>query len=280
MRTIDFHVHLPDPPGHPAAKEKEELARYFGDSGELPTVDDMLDTYSELDAMAVVFSIDQESNKGVPYVGNDYVAEVAARHPERLIGFGSVNPWSGDRAIAEVERLASELGLRGLKFHPSLQEFFPNDERFYPLWERCAELGLPLLFHTGQTGVGGRTAGGGGVKLKYCRPIPHIDDVAADFPELTIVMAHPAVPWQEEQLSVALLKDNVFMDLSGWSPKYFRPILVQYARTILQDKVLFGSDYPVFGPDRWLRDFETLGFPDDVAEKILLTNAQGVLGLG
>lgn len=279
MRAIDFHVHVPDPPGHPAAREKEELARYFGDSGALPTVGDMVATYEALDARAVVFSIDQESTTGLPYIGNDYVAEVVAAHPERLIGFGSVDPWSGERAIREAERSVIELGLRGLKFHPSLQEFFPNDERFYPLWERCSELGIPLLFHSGQTGVGGRTAGGGGVKLKYCKPIPHIDDVAADFPDLTVVMAHPAVPWQEEQLSVALLKSNVFMDLSGWSPKYFRPILVQYARTILQDKVLFGSDYPVFHPERWLADFDTLDFPDDVVEKILVGNATRVLGL-
>lgn len=279
MRAIDVHVHVPDPPGHPAAREKEDLARYFGDSGRLPTVADMVATYEALDALAVVFSIDQESTTGLPYIGNDYVAEVVAAHPDRLIGFGSVDPWNGDRAIREVERAVTELGLRGLKFHPSLQQFFPNDERFYPLWERCSELGIPVLFHSGQTGVGGRTAGGGGVKLKFCRPIPHIDDVAADFPELTIIMAHPAVPWQEEQLSVALLKSNVYMDLSGWSPKYFRPILVQYARTILQDKVLFGSDYPVFHPERWLADFATLEFPADVAEKILIDNAKRVLSL-
>ncbi len=141
-----------------------------------------------------------------------------------------------------------------------------------------AELGVPALFHTGQTGVGSGTPGGGGYKLKYSH-LMHLDDVAADFPELTIILAHPAVPWQEEQLAVVLHKGNVYMDLSGWSPKYFRPILTQYATTLLQDKVLFGSDYPVLQPDRWLRDFEALEMKPEVRQKILLENARKVLQL-
>ena len=106
-----------------------------------------------------------------------------------------------------------------------------------------------------------------------------LDDVAADFPDLTIILAHPAVPWQEEQLAVVLHKANVFMDLSGWSPKYFRPILTQYATSLLQDKVLFGSDYPVLKPERWLKDFETLEMKPEVRQKILLENARKLLKL-
>jgi predicted TIM-barrel fold metal-dependent hydrolase len=92
-------------------------------------------------------------------------------------------------------------------------------------------------------------------------------------------MAHPAVPWQEEQLAVALHKGNVYIDLSGWSPKYFRPVLLQYVTTLLQDKVLFGSDYPALQPDRWLRDFEALEVKAEVRQKILLENAKRVLKL-
>ncbi|MCI0486008.1 MAG: amidohydrolase family protein, partial [Blastocatellia bacterium] len=91
--------------------------------------------------------------------------------------------------------------------------------------------------------------------------------------------AHPAVPWQEEQLSIALHKANVYIDLSGWSPKYFRPVLVQYAGTILQDKVLFGSDYPAIQPERWLRDFDNLDLKEEVRKKILLENARKLLKL-
>jgi predicted TIM-barrel fold metal-dependent hydrolase len=277
MRAIDVHVHVPDPPGHLAAKEKEDMVSYFG-AAELPkSPAEMYEKYKELDIFAVIFSIDAESASGVPYVGNEYVAGVVEDYPDQFMGFASVDPWKGKIACQELERAVNELGLRGLKLHPTTQAFFPSDPRFYPLWETAAGLGIPVLFHSGQTGVGAGEPGGGGQKLKYAQPIPHIDDIAADFPNLTIIMAHPAVPWQEEQLSVALHKGNVFIDLSGWSPKYFRPMLVKYIGSILQDKVLFGSDYPILMPERWLRDFETLNLKESVQAKILLENAIRVL---
>ena len=239
---------------------------------------EMYETYQALDLFGVIFAIDAETTSGVPYVGNDYIASVARQYPDRFIGFASVDPWKGALAIQELERSVKELGLRGLKLHPTTQAFFPNDAHFYPLWKKCAELSIPVLFHTGQTGVGAGTPGGGGYKLKYAHPL-HIDDIAADFPELTIIMAHPAVPWQEEQLAVVLHKANVYMDLSGWSPKYFRPVLTQYVTSLLQDKVLFGSDYPVLQPERWLRDFEGLEMKPEVRQKILLENARKLLNL-
>jgi predicted TIM-barrel fold metal-dependent hydrolase len=279
MKAIDIHVHVPDPLGHPAAKEKEDMAAYFGLTDLPKTPEALYEKYKALDIFGVIFSIDAETNTGVPYIGNDYVADVARRYSDQFLGFASVDPWKGKTAIRELERSVKELGLRGLKLHPTTQAFFPNERRFYPLWEACAGLGIPVLFHSGQTGVGARQPGGGGFKLKYCQPIPYIDDVAADFPALTIIMAHPAVPWQEEQLSVALHKQNVYIDLSGWSPKYFRPILVQYMKSLLKDKVLFGSDYPVLMPERWLQDFDALGLDDQVHKKILLDNARGILNL-
>jgi len=279
MRAIDVHVHVPDPPGHPAALQKERMAQYFR-AGSMPrSPEEMYETYKALDLFGVIFSIDEETARGIPYVGNDWVANVVQKYPDRFLGFASVDPWKGAMAVRELERAVKVLGLRGLKLMPITQAFFPNDARFYPLWEKCVELGIPVLFHTGQTGVGAGTPGGGGLKLKYARPIPYIDDVAADFPDLTIIMAHPGVPWQEEQLSVALHKANVYMDLSGWSPKYFRPVLLQYATSLLQDKVLFGSDYPLIQPERWLRDFEALEIKEEVRQKILLDNARKLLKL-
>jgi hypothetical protein len=127
--------------------------------------------------------------------------------------------------------------------------------------------------------VGAGVPGGNGLKLSYGRPIPYIDDVAADFPNLTIIGAHPSWPWQEEMLAVAVHKTNVYIDLSGWSPKYFSPSLIQYANTLLQDRVLFGSDYPFLTPERWLADFEKAGFKPQVREKILLHNAKRLLKL-
>ncbi len=275
--AIDVHVHPPNPTGESLTSSKE--AQEYFRTGPPPTsAQQVADYYASLDMMAVVFDIDSETATGRAPTPNDYFAGLMQQHPKQFIGFGSVDPWKGRAAVKEAKRCA-ELGLRGLKFMPNMQQFYPNDERFYPLWETAQGLGLLVLFHTGTTGVGAARPGGGGIKLKYSAPIPYVDDVAADFPELRIIMAHPAWPWQEEQLAVLVHKPNVYMDLSGWSPKYFQPSLVQYANTLLQDKVMFGSDYPVISPERWLRDFEQAGFREEVRQKILLGNAAKLLGI-
>ena len=169
--------------------------------------------------------------------------------------------------------------MRGFKFHPTVQGFDPSADEFRPLWAAIAELGVPVVVHTGQTGVGAGLPGGYGLKLRYSNPML-LDDVAAEHPDLTIILAHPSVPWQDEALSMAAHKANVYIDLSGWSPKYFSPALVRQAGSILQDKMLFGSDYPALTPDRWLDDFAELDLRDEARPKILKGNAVRVLGLG
>jgi len=275
--AIDVHVHPPNPSGESLTSSKE-AQEYFRAGPPPGSAQEVAEYYASLDMMAVVFDIDSETATGRAPTPNDYFVDLMTRHPRQFIGFGSVDPWKGRAAVNEAKRCA-ELGLRGLKFMPNMQQFFPNEERFYPLWEAAQGLGLVVLFHTGTTGVGAARPGGGGIKLKYSQPIPYVDDVAADFPQLNIIMAHPAWPWQEEQLAVLVHKPNVYMDLSGWSPKYFQPSLVQYANTLLQDKVLFGSDYPVITPERWLRDFEQADFRDEVRPKILRENAAKLLGI-
>ena len=210
---------------------------------------------------------------------NDYVAEIASSHPDQFIGFASVDPHKGEWAVEEVERSVSELGLKGLKLHPIHQAFFPSDEAFRPLFDKCEELGVPVLIHSGYAAAGAGTPGGGGFKLKYARPIPYIDDLAADHPDLTIIMAHPAWPWVDEQVAVALHKPNVYIDLSGWAPRYIPRDLIREANTRLQNKMLFGSDYPYMPPSRWLQEFEELEMRDGPRQKILLDNAKRVLGL-
>jgi predicted TIM-barrel fold metal-dependent hydrolase len=135
------------------------------------------------------------------------------------------------------------------------------------------------LFHSGQTGIGAGVRGGGGIRLKYANPMA-VDDVAVDFPDLPIILAHPSFPWQDEALAVATHKPLVHIDLSGWSPKYFPPQLVQYANSLLKDKMLFGSDFPVITPDRWLKDFEALNIKPEVRPMILKDNAVRLFGLG
>ena len=133
---------------------------------------------------------------------------------------------------------------------------------------------MPLCPVWNSTGM----PGGGGVRLKYGHPMP-IDDVAVDFPEMPIIMAHPSFPWQDEAISICLHKPTVYIDLSGWSPKYFSPTLVQYANTLLKHKVLFGSDYPLLTPDRWLADLEKTAIREDVRPLILRENAIKLFGL-
>ncbi len=159
-----------------------------------------------------------------------------------------------------------------------MQSFSPDDGSAYPLLEVAQEHRVPALFHTGQTGIGADLPGGGGILLAPSNPLL-LDEVAATFPDLTIIMAHPSFPWQDEALAVATHKQNVFIDLSGWSPKHFPPQLVRYANSLLQDKVLFGSDYPLITPDRWLADFAKLEIKPAVRPKILKDNAVRVLGL-
>ena len=168
--------------------------------------------------------------------------------------------------------------IRGLKLHPPLQQFAPNDRIAYPLYEVFAEARLPVLFHTGHSGIGTGMPGGGGIRLKYGHPML-VDDVAVDFPDLPIILAHPSFPWQDEAISVCLHKPTVYIDLSGWSPKYFSPTLVQYANTLLKHKVLFGTDYPLLTPDRWLADFATIAIKDEVRPLILKENAVRLFGL-
>jgi uncharacterized protein len=205
------------------------------------------------------------------------VLAAARANPDVLIPFGSVDPHRGKLAVRQARELI-EQGVRGFKFHPNTQRFWPNDTEFFPLYRVIAEAGLIALFHSGTTGIGAGMPGGGGVRLKYSNPMA-VDDVAAEFPDLDIILAHPSFPWQEEALAVAVHKPNVYIDLSGWSPKYFPEILVQYINTRLRGKMLFGSDYPLITPERWLADFEKLPIRDEVRPEVIKGNAARLLGL-
>ena len=279
VTAIDVHVHTERTrDGHdPMPPElREAAANYFGSHRDLPTVDDVADYYRERNMAAVLFTVDWESRSGIAPIPNEEIFDAAAQNPDVIIPFASVDPARPD--ALDRARQAVESGARGFKFHPNLQAFFPNDELAYPLYEVIAEAAVPALFHSGHSGIGTGVPGGGGFRLKYSNPMC-IDDVAADFPGLQIVLAHPSFPWQDEAISVCLHKSNVWIDLSGWSPKYFAPQLVQYANSQLRDKVLFGSDFPLITPDRWLADFEQAPFKDEVRPLILKENAARLLGL-
>ncbi|MBB4931609.1 hypothetical protein F4561_002429 [Lipingzhangella halophila] len=280
--AIDVHTHA-EVSQEGTASLSDELheasSAYFKVEGDRkPTLPEIAAHFRERSMACVVFPVDTESTTGQPAVPNEEVAEAAANHSDVLIPFASIDPAKGRLGARQARRLVEEFGVKGFKFHPNLQEFYPNDRRAYVLYETLAELGVVALFHTGQTGIGAGAPGGGGIRLKYSNPL-HVDDVAADFPDLPIILAHPSFPWQDEALSIATHKPRVHIDLSGWSPRYFPPQLIQYANTLLQDKVLFGSDYPVISPDRWLKSFDKLDIKPEVRPKILKENAARLLGL-
>lgn len=278
--AIDIHTHVHGSVcGDTDSERLRAMGEYFGQQDTATNVHQMAEYYRERKMLAVIFTVDTYTVTGDdPLPGNEEIGELAAEHLDTVIPFASVDPGRRRAGVKMLHRLVAEYGMRGLKLHPSAQEFFPNDRSVYPLYEAAQELGIPVLIHTGHTGVGAGEPGGGGIRLKYSNPML-VDDVAVDFPDLTIILAHPSFPWQDEALSVARHKPKVFIDLSGWSPKYFPESLVQHANSVLQDKILFGSDYPLITPDRWLADFGKLDMKPAVIPKILKDNAARLLGL-
>jgi uncharacterized protein len=282
LRAFDVHVHV-ETDGHGHYSMDSELmaasAAYFK-AGErrAPTLDEIAEHYRGRSLGAVVFTVDAHTATGHPALSSMDIVEAAAGHADVLVPFCSVDPLTGASAAAQLRDLVAG-GARGLKLHPSLQAFVPNDPAHYPLYRAAAELGVPVIFHSGQTGIGAGLPGGRGIRLRYSDPML-VDDVAADLPELTVILAHPSVPWQDAAISMATHKSNVYIDLSGWSPRYFPAQLVRAANTVLRQKVLFGTDYPLITPDRWLADFDRLEIKPEVRPLILKENALRLLGLG
>lgn len=272
--AIDTHVHIESEDQGAAG---EAARKYFGNAGVGYSRKELAQYYRSRKIGCVVFSVDERIT-GRPQVPNDEVAAFAAENNDIVMAFASVDPTRGAPAVAEAKRLIATGGIRGFKLHPPLQQFHANDKIAYPFYEVLAEAKMPVVFHTGHSGIGTGMPGGGGIRLKYGNPMD-IDDVAVDFPDMPIILAHPSFPWQDEAISVCLHKPQVYIDLSGWSPKYFPPNLIQYANTLLKRKVLFGSDYPLITPDRWMSDFANIAIKDEVRPLILKENAVRLLGL-
>jgi uncharacterized protein len=278
--AIDIHVHpsthewLVDSLGH----FQEATERHFRTSVPVRSVDAMAEEFRADGVLAVLLGWDTETQTGLPPVPNDFIAGCVERHPDAFLGFAGVDPRKGGKAVAELRRAVADLGLRGLKLHPSAQGFAANDPLAYPVYEAATELGIPVLLHTGTTGLGAGLPGGGGIKLGYSRPIL-LDDVAADFPDLQIIAAHPSVPWQDEMIAVAQHKPNIWIDLSGWSPRLWAPSLKDAVFGSLQDRVLFGTDYPFITVAKWRKAFSAYDPPAGLEDKVLRANAARLLGL-
>ena len=281
--AIDVHTHAevscrqaPDPEWAPY---EEAASKYFKIGSKRPNIAETIAYYRERRIGLVMFTVDAEIQMGTRRIENSEVADAARDNSDIMIAFASIDPHKGRMGVREARALVKDGLIRGFKFHPIAQGFFPNDRLAYPLYEVIAEHKLPAIFHSGHSGIGTGMRGGGGLRLKYANPM-FLDDVAVDFPDMTIIIAHPSWPWQEEALSVCLHKSNVYIDLSGWSPKYFPPQLVRYANGQLKHKMLFGSDFPLITPDRWMKDFAEAGFKPAVQPLILKDNAIRALKLG
>ena len=281
MKAIDVHAHLTtkEMMGDSLGKYNEAMQKYYKFEMKFKSPEEMAQDFIKADVKAFLMGWDAETASGLPKLKNDMLADIVKKFPDAFLGgFAGVDPWKGEMAVAEIERASKKLGLIGVKFQAAVQGFFPNDQRFYPLWETCQALGLPVQFHTGTTGIGAGLPGGMGIKLKYCHPM-YLDDVAADFPNLTIIACHPSWPWQEEMIAVLTHKANIYNELSGWSPKYFSESLKREIGGRLQDKFMFGSDYPALTHERLFADWEKSGFKPEVLDKVYLKNAQRILKL-
>ncbi|HEX9806013.1 MAG TPA: amidohydrolase family protein [Alteraurantiacibacter sp.] len=282
IRAIDVHVHAEischDPEDPVMGQFFDAASAYFKAPRERPKMPEIIQLYRESNIALVLFTVDCESGMGAKRVSNYEVAEQAQKNDDICIAFASIDPHKGKYGAREARDLIENHGVRGFKFHGIAQNAHPANRMAYPIYEVINEYKLPAIFHTGHSGMGTGMRGGGGMRLKYGQPML-IDDVAVDFPDMKIILAHPSWPWVDESLSMALHKDNVFIDLSGWSPKYFMPQIIRYANTQLKHKMLFGSDFPLIHPDKWIAAAQEVGFKDEVMPLIMKDNAARVLGL-
>lgn len=279
MTAIDVHTH-PQTAEKLAAmgSRREQMERYFGRKRRPVSFAEMAAYFSGLGVRAVIVNSTDQATSGIKPVPNDHIADAVAAQVDVFRGFGAVDPLLGEDAIREAERCATELGLIGIgELNPARQGFEPDDAQFDQLWATCADLGLIVIFHGGFPGAGAGTPGGMGYRLHRSRPIPHLAGVAAKFPRLTIIAAHPGWPWPEESLALVAACPNVYMDLSGWAPKYWPACTVRASRGRLAHKLLFGSDWPALTPERWLSEFDALDIPEHNRDLILQDNAARLL---
>lgn len=280
MRIIDLHCY----PGTQTWIDSQgpypaELARYWKRDWIGKSEADVVAEFTAAGVEACLVALDLELPTGAPPCTNEYVHGMWQRHPDRIIQcWGTVDPNKGEVAVQQVRKAIKELGFIGFHIHPIMQRFAVNDRRFYPLFETIAGLGAAVMVDVGTTGMGAGMPGGHGARIRHAHP-SSIDDLAADLPNLRIIMAHPGWPWVDETTAVALHKGNVYWEMSGWAPKYLPEALKRDIRGRLQDKVMFGSDYPSMPYERIMREWDEIGYSDVIREKLFHGNAERVLGL-
>jgi predicted TIM-barrel fold metal-dependent hydrolase len=279
MRRVDLHAY---PATEPWVRSQdpypEALAKYWHHAWTPKSEDEVIQDFTTAGVEVIMVAFDIESITGSKPCSNDYVAEMRARYPEQIIqGWAAVDPWKPS-ALEDARHAIEDLHLLGFHMHPIMGRYAVNDRRLWPLWELIDSLRAPAMIDVGTTGMGAGMAGGHGAIIRHAHPSA-IDELAANFPNLTIVAAHPGWPWVDEMTAVALHKGNVYWELSGWAPKYFPEGLKRDVRGRLRDKIMFGSDYPSIPYERLFREWGELGYADEVLEKVFHANAERVLGV-
>lgn len=280
MRIIDLHCY-PNTKEWIACQQPyvDALAKYWKRQWRARPEEEVVEEFTAAGVEALLVALDLETTAGTPPCSNDFVSGMQKRHPDRIIQcWAAVDPLKGEIALREARRAVQELGMLGFHFHPIMGHYAVNDKQLYPLFEMINSLKVPVMIDVGTTGMGAGMPGGMGAKIRHAHPAA-IDELAADFPNLTIIAAHPGWPWVDEMTAVALHKGNVFWELSGWAPKYFPAQLKTDITGRLRDKVMFGSDYPSIPYDRLFREWDELGYPDEIKERIFHGNAERILGL-
>lgn len=206
-----------------------------------------------------------------PLISNDYVASIVKQFPDRFTGIGSVNLFRPMEAIRELRRCINNLGFKGIRIVQWLWNLPPTDRRYYPVYAECVEHEIPICLQVGHTGPLCPSEPG--------RPIPYIDEVAIEFPDLKVVCGHIGYPWTVEMIAVARKHPNVFIDTSAYIARRYPAELVEYLRKNGRKKVLFGTNYPMITAARCLEGLDELELEDEVRELFLFRNAIRIFNL-
>lgn len=279
-RLIDLHSHWGTRRGY-ALRTPEELAqqrKVWNSDPKYVTEDEMAQYFRSSNVRAI---LDFGFTKFLPLQESaelhDYAFQTERAHRDVILGqWIHLQPSSGAAGLKELRRCIDQApGFLG--FAASGSGSGPaSDPAWSPFYELCIEARIPVLIFVGSTGLGAGLKGGGGIILDHCHP-RHLDEVAARYPELTIVAGRPGWPWQPETIAVLMHKRNIWYELHGWSPRYHTPDLKHEIPRRLRDRVMFGADYPLLSYERLVRDWRNEGYDEDVLEAVFHRNAERFL---
>jgi predicted TIM-barrel fold metal-dependent hydrolase len=278
MHLLDCHSHWSTKKGYIFRTERElaQQVKVWGTTPEYQTEDEMAAYFRKNNARVI---LDLAWTKFLPIpemrVYNDYAFDVQRRHPDVIFGHWLIfDPRKGMEAVDEFVRCRSVApGFVGIAVSGQGVGVPASDPLWNPFYEASIAANLPVMIMTGLTGIGQGLPGGNGLVLDHGHP-RYIDEVAARFPDLRILAARPAYPWQDEMIAVLLHKANVSYELHGWSPKKFSPALKEEIRGRLQDRVMFGCDFPVLRYEKVVARYREEGYGEDLLGKILHRNAE------